>query len=281
MKRRALMFILALVLMLLPFTSLCENNLREAPSRSITVLLLGADQTAEEERRAAAIVIAALDLDTGAVHLASVDRNTQAAGPDGSDIKLGATIALGGPALALKTVNDLFGLKITRYVLVDLNGMEKIIDALAGVDIDVREDEINILLPDGTTKAFQKAGLQTLGGAQALAYMKDHTGEEKGGSHLGRVLSACMQKGLQMGFDSLIELVTELTAYVETNMTMMDMMEAALSALSVSISGMETKQFPVHRAEESVNNEATVHILDSAAEAEALYAFLYGAAVKP
>lgn len=279
MKRRALALIL--VLIMLPWTGLSESTLREAPSRSITILLLGTDRAEGDKRIAAAIVIAALDLDTGLAKLASVDRNTLVAGPDGSDIRLGETIALGGPALALKTVGDLFGLKITRFVCVDLSGMEKIIDALSGVDIDVREGEINILLADGKTKAFQKAGLQTLGGAQALAYMKDHTGEDAGGSHLSRVLDACMQKGLQMGFDSLIELVTELIAYVETNMTMMDMMEVALSALSVSMAGMETKQFPVHKAEEPAGSETSLRISDGAAEMEALYAFLYGAAAKP
>ena len=159
--------------------------------------------------------------------------------------------------------------------------MEKIIDALGGVEIDMGEKEINILLADGKTKAFQKAGLQTLGGAQALAYMKDHGGEEGGRSHLNRVLAALMQKGLQMGFNSLIEVVSELLAYVETNMTLMDMMETALSALSVSMTGMETKQFPMDRAEETNNDETTVRILDSAAEAEALYAFLYGETPKP
>ncbi len=279
MKRCALALILVLVM--LPWTGLCEGTLREAPSRSITILLLGTDKAEGDKRIAAAIVIAALDLDTGLAKLASVDRNTQVTGPDGSDIRLGETIALGGPALALKSVGDLFGLKITRFVCVDLSGMEKIIDALSGVDIDVREGEINILLADSKTKAFQKAGLQTLGGAQALAYMKDHTGEEAGGSHLSRVLDACMKKGLQMGFDSLIELVTELIAYVETNMTMMDMMEVAISALSVSMTGMEAKQFPVHKAEEPAGSETNLRVSDSAAEMEALYAFLYGSAAKP
>ena len=280
MKQRALAFTLTLALMLLPFKGLCESALREAPPRSITVLLLGADGTGDK-RSAAAIVIAALNLDTGAVKMASIDRNTRAAGPDGSDIRLDATIALGGTALALQTVSDLFKLKITRFVCVDLSGMEKIIDALGGVDVDVRESEIHILLADGKTKAFQKAGLQTLGGAQALAYMKDHTGEEAGGSHMSRVLGACMQKGLKMGFDSLIELVSELMAHVETNMTMIDMMEAVLSALSVSMTGMEAKQFPVYRAEEANDNETAVLIVDSTAEAEALYAFLYGEAARP
>jgi hypothetical protein len=90
-----------------------------------------------------------------------------------------------------------------------------------------------------------------------------------------------MQKGIQMGFNPLIELVSELLAYVETNMTLMDMMDAAMSALSAPIKGMETKQFPVNRAEKADSSDTAVRIKDSAAESEALYAFLYGDTVIP
>ncbi len=278
MKRRVLtlMLVLVLTLMLFPLTGICQSNLKAEPSNCITILLLGVDQVEGEERNAAAIVIAALNLDTGALRLASVDRNTLVKGPGGIDVKLCAMMALGGPTLMLQSVSDQYGLQITRFVSVDLKGMEKIIDALGGVDIDVRESEINILLPDQKTKAFQKAGMQTLGGVQALVYMKDHTGEEKGSSHLSRVLAACMQKGIQMGFDPLIELISELVSFVETNMTLMDMMNISLSALSAPVKGMETKQFPVNRAEKADSSETAVRIKDSTAESEALYAFLYG-----
>ncbi len=280
MKRRAFAFLLALSLLLLPFLGLCESALLAVPSRSIAILLLGVDKPVGETLRAAAIVIAALNLDTGAVRLASIDRNTLIPGPNG-DATLADTVALGGSALALQTVKELYGINITRFVTVDLNGMEKIIDALGGVDIDVREGELNIWMADGKTKVFEQTGLQTLGGAQAMSFMRDHTGEEKGSSHLSRVLAACMKKGIQMGLDPLIELIMELIAHVETNMTLMDMMDVALSALSASVSGMETKHFPMNGHTASSGKETAVRMLDSKAETEALYAFLFGETVRP
>ena len=280
MKRRAFAFLLALSLLLLPFLGLCESALLAVPSRSIAILLLGVDKPVGETLRAAAIVIAALNLDTGAVRLASIDRNTLIPGPNG-DATLADTVALGGSALALQTVKELYGINITRFVTVDLSGMEKIIDALGGVDIDVREGELNIWMADGKTKVFEQTGLQTLGGAQAMSFMRDHTGEEKGSSRLSRVLTACMQKGIQMGLDPLIELIMELIEHVETNMTLMDMMEVALSALSASVSGMETKHFPMNGHTASSGKETAVRMLDSKAETEALYAFLFGETVMP
>ena len=275
MKRRALM--LVLVLILVPWTGFCQNALPEGPSHNMTILLLGVDQAEGEARSAAAIVIAALNLTTGAVKLASVDRDIVTKGPDGSDVKLGMTMALGGPQLTLKTINDLFELDITHFVSVDLNGMGKIIDVLHGVDIDVREGELNILMADKKTKAFQKAGLQTLCGAQALAYMKDHTGEGDGtgGSHLSQVLAALMRKGAGMGFDPLIELISELVEYVETNMTLMDMMEAALNVMSSGISNMETTNFPPKGALERMDFQSAITAGNMEGMAE-LKAFLYG-----
>jgi len=280
-KQRALAFMSAIVIMLLPCFGLCEDSVAKVPSGSITILLLGVDQAEGEARIAAAVVLAVLNVDTGAVKLAAIDRDTLVKMSDGSESKLGMTMALGGPQLTLQEVNELFGMQITRFVSVDFAGMERIIDALHGVEIDVQEGEINILMPDGITKAFQKAGPQTLGGAQALVYMKDHTGEGRGSSHLSQVLAACMRRGIQLGFDPLMELVFELLAYVETNIPLMDMMEIALSALSTPVSGMETAKFPLHGREEIKDNETTVHVIDSAAEAKAIYGFLYGEAVIP
>lgn len=281
MKQRALSLIVALVIMLLPCFGLCEDTVAKEPSGSITILLLGVDQAQGGARVAAAVVLAALNVDTGAVKLAAIDRNTLVKMSDGSESKLGMTMTLGGPQLTLQSVNDLFGLNITRFVSVDLSGMEKIIDALHGVTIDVRDGEMTILMPDGVTKAFQMTGLQTMGGAQALVYMKDHTGEEQGSSHISRVLAACMQKGIQLGLDPLMELVFELLAYVETSMSLMDMMNVALSALSVPFSEMETKRFPLHGQAEIKDKESTVHVIDSTAEAKAIYDFLYSEAVTP
>lgn len=276
MERRILMLVLVLLLML-PSTGFGQNALPKEPSRSITVLLLGVDQKEGEARSAAAIVIAALNLDTGAVRMASVNRDIVTKGPDGGDVKLGVTMALGGPQLTLKTVNDLFELNIAHFVSVDLNGTGKIIDAVGGVDIDIRDGELNILMADKKTKAFQKAGMQTLYGEQALAYMKDHTGEEEGtgGSHLSKVLSALMKKGAGMGFDPLIELVSELVEYVETNMTLMDMMEVALNVISTGISNMETANFPPKEALERIYPQGAVKAEDVGGMAE-LKAFLYG-----
>ena len=281
MKRRTLVLALACILALPPL--LVHGDVWEEPPRNIAALLLGIDQAQGEAHSADAIVLAVMRLDTGAVKLASIHRGVWTEGAEGGPVRLGMTTALLGPRATLEAVNTLFGLKVEHVVSVDLSGMEKIIDALGGIEINILESEQGIVMPDGKTNAFQKAGLQTLSGAQAQAYMKDHTGEEKnqGVTHVSRVLDACVRKGVAMGFDPLMELISELLDYVETNMTLMDMMEAALSAMSVPISGMEARQFPMDGREEMRDKETAVHIVDSTAEKQAMHAFLYGQPTVP
>src|SRR5713101_7161728 len=42
----------------------------------------------------------------------------------------------GGPALAKRTVAELFGVPVDRFALVDIRSMEQIVDTLGGVSID-------------------------------------------------------------------------------------------------------------------------------------------------
>ncbi len=42
-----------------------------------------------------------------------------------------------GPALAKQTAGDLLGIPIERFVLLDLNGFQTLIDALGGIELDM------------------------------------------------------------------------------------------------------------------------------------------------
>ncbi len=274
MKRKLVFFIVVMVLVLSSFQGACA--LAESPL-SISVLLLGIHQPEGEERSADAIVAATLQA-AGAVKLASI--RPESFMDEGNDsITLGYTLAAGGPQATLHTVNNLFSLNIKNYVLVDLGGMAKIIDALGGIDLVIDERDLTLVMSDGKTKAFEKAGQQTLTGAQAVAYMKAPARDEK--SYLSTALSACMQKALRLDLDAMMDMVSALMPYVETNMTLMDMMETAMTAVSMSSASLETKQFPLQGTEEKYGKETAVRITNSTAEAQALNAFLYGNSVNP
>jgi LCP family protein required for cell wall assembly len=78
----------------------------------------------------------------------------------------------GGPALAAESVSDLLGgVAIDRYVRINVQGVEKLIDALGGVTVNVPED---MKYQDDSQHLYinLKAGEQTLDGNKALQFLR-------------------------------------------------------------------------------------------------------------
>ena len=78
----------------------------------------------------------------------------------------------GGPALTAESVSDLLGgVAIDRYVRINVQGVEKLIDALGGVTVNVPED---MKYQDDSQHLYinLKAGEQALNGDQALQFLR-------------------------------------------------------------------------------------------------------------
>ncbi|MEO0540121.1 MAG: LCP family protein [Cyanobacteria bacterium P01_A01_bin.105] len=78
----------------------------------------------------------------------------------------------GGPALAAESISDLLGgVAIDRYVRINVQGVEKLVDALGGVKVDVPKD---MKYQDDSQHLYinLKAGEQTLDGNQALQFLR-------------------------------------------------------------------------------------------------------------
>ena len=69
-------------------------------------------------------------------------RDLRASIPGYGDQKINAAMQIGGPKLAIETVDALFGtaLRINHVVVVDFGSFEKLIDAVGGIDVNVPEN---------------------------------------------------------------------------------------------------------------------------------------------
>jgi LCP family protein required for cell wall assembly len=76
----------------------------------------------------------------------------------------------GGPGLAMRTVEELLGLKIDFYGQIDFSAFERFIDEVGGIKIDI-ENRIRVDPIVGDTKTL-KPGVQVLPGDLALAYAR-------------------------------------------------------------------------------------------------------------
>ena len=95
--------------------------------------------------------------------------------------KINAAYSYGGPELAIKTLNENFGLNIRDYATVNFRGMADIIDAVGGIEVDLTEAERNnanhhitwLSITSGISKdLIKKAGPQTLNGNQSMGLVR-------------------------------------------------------------------------------------------------------------
>ena len=109
------------------------------PLSCVNVLLLGTDDLRDGVQRSDALMIASIGY--GTFRLTSVMRDTLVDIPDHGKNKINAAFAYGGPELAMRTLNQNFGLNIMHYAQVDYVALVKLIDAIGGVDITITDAE--------------------------------------------------------------------------------------------------------------------------------------------
>ncbi|TFV64691.1 LytR family transcriptional regulator [Geodermatophilus sp. DF01-2] len=118
---------------------------QEAGAQPVTFLLVGSDTRATAEKgiadggRSDAIMIARLSADRQHAQLISVPRDSWVDIPGHGTGKINAAYAFGGPALLVRTVEQLTDVRIDHYVAIDFAGIVQVTDDLGGVDVVVAE----------------------------------------------------------------------------------------------------------------------------------------------
>jgi LCP family protein required for cell wall assembly len=104
----------------------------------------------------------------------SIPRDTAAPIPGHGLGKINAGYAIGGPALAIKTVEAFTGVKINHIIIVNLAAFPKFIDAIGGVDVKTEHVCANVSggTQNGGFTLNLPAGEHHLNGQQALLYSR-------------------------------------------------------------------------------------------------------------
>ena len=106
----------------------------------------------------------------GANATLSIPRDTVANIPGHGADKINAAYAIGGPALAIRTVEQFLGIKINHLVEVNFENLPQLIDALGGVNVKTGciHSELNGGRRNGGSTLKLRAGTHHLNGKQAL-----------------------------------------------------------------------------------------------------------------
>jgi LCP family protein required for cell wall assembly len=143
----------------------------------LNVLLLGIDTRDESAttQNTDTMIVLSLDPVNKTAAMLSIPRDVYIDRPGVLVDKINAAYAVGGPDLSRRVVEDLLGIRLNAYALVDFDAFTKIIDAVGGVIIDVRRpvrDE-SYPTPDyGIERLDITAGPQLMDGQTALRFAR-------------------------------------------------------------------------------------------------------------
>lgn len=145
------------------------------PLRS-NVLVLGIDRTPEGSAvgRSDTMILLGIQPLTGQVNMLSIPRDLWVPIPGYGESRVNAAHAWGeaaqpggGPRLAASTVSQNLGVHVGYTLRIRLEGFPDVIDALGGVDVDLSQPA-----------AGYPAGRHHLDGTQALAFVRDRSGDD-------------------------------------------------------------------------------------------------------
>lgn len=200
-------------------------------TKRFTMLVLGADDRPNQPGRSDTMMVGFVDLEQGDVKLLSIPRDSYAQIPGHGWNKINAAYPFGGAALVKETVEQLIGMPINYTVAVNMQGFEKIVDAVDGVDIEIPEDMDYV---DPTPPALEihlKKGLQHLDGADALHYVRFRNDAESDWGRMRRqqqFLQALTEAALKpASLTRLPELVTLGSQNVTTNLSLNQLTQLA------------------------------------------------------
>ena len=139
----------------------------------VTLLLLGIDQADSFEGNTDVIMLVSLDPESGSAFVLSIPRDLCLEACDTHSSRINEIYKRQGMEALQSTLHNITGLPIDYFLLVNFYGVERIIDALGGVNVwSPREfDERFVYLDtDEEIRLVLEPGLNTLNGREAVAY---------------------------------------------------------------------------------------------------------------
>ncbi|MDY3026469.1 MAG: LCP family protein [Candidatus Faecivicinus sp.] len=274
------------------------------PQEWMNILLLGSDEREmNESARTDCMIICSINTQTGEVKLTSIMRDLAVKFSDigeyNGTYRINAANYFGGERLAMRTVNECFGMNIDKYVRVNFYGFQQIAQMLGGIDIDITEaemEEINYRVQEQWYEAYlqgidesalpnellESYGENThLDGRQTLAYARIRHmdgGDYARAERQRKVLFELMKKLEGMGIADLAKVGMEAMKHMKTNLSLDEIMNIAQKVLGADLTSIDSFRLPINNSykQETRNNQDMLYDCDWGSNASSLYTFIYG-----
>jgi len=269
------------------------ENRDEGNKEDVTnIALFGVDARKKgQSTRSDVIMVLSIDRKNNKIKVSSIMRDLYVDIPGKGKNKINAAYAFGGAPLAVKTLNTLFDLNIRNYVTVDFFGMEKLVDKIGGVDVNIKESEIKVLnnylvelnklngdKPD--YNFIKEPGVKRLTGRQAVAYSRiryvgnaDYERTER----QRRVLNDIYKKVKAQGVTKLTGTLSEILPYVETSLSNNEIIGLAFDVIKINSENLDEYRIPVDGCykPETLTNGMQVLTPDIPLNKAKLHEFIY------
>lgn len=207
-----------------------SNEHLDVETKIKNILLIGVDKrSGENTGRTDSIMIATVDPENNSVKLTSVLRDTYVEIPEHGYNKINAAFAIGGVELLSRTLKYNFNITLDNYITIDFFNFQNVIDSIGGIEIDVKDTEVNeinkyIKEVNGTNSTLlTTSGLQVLNGQQALSYSRIRyvgNSDFERVERQKRVMSACLDKVKNMGALEYPKLLSSVYSSIDSDMTL-------------------------------------------------------------
>ncbi len=217
------------------------------------ILIVGVDSNGKNAdkfkgTRSDTMILVNIDPSRHSINAISIPRDSKVylAGDYGVQ-KINAAHALGGIDLTIKTVEDTLGIKIDKYVLINNEGVKKLVDALGGVPVYIEKD---MYYNDysGDLHINLSKGLHVLNGNQVEGYLrfrKDGLGDIGRTSRQQWFVKSVLEK---LQSPSVIPKIPEVlniaSTYVKTNLSLYEMSHLAAALRNIDMSDVEFATLP-------------------------------------
>jgi LCP family protein required for cell wall assembly len=244
--------------------------------RPIFILVLGSDARAGQvvsRERSDSIHLVGINLKEHRATILGFPRDSWVSIPGRGSARINSAMVLGGPELAVATVESITGIQIDYYALTSFWGLRRMIDAVGGVVVDVPYP-----MSDYASGAAFDAGPQRLTGAEALAFARNRkdtpTGDFSRSQNQGRLMLGALAEFQKDFLKDPAELLTWIGAgmrNMDTDLPLAEILSLAFTASRIPPSAVNNVVVPG-----SVGLAGSASVVYISGAANSLYADMRG-----
>ena len=222
-------------------------------SRYQNILLLGVDSNGPNTMpfsgvRSDTMIIVNVDMHSKSINAISIPRDSKVYIAEGHGIqKINSAYAIGGIDLTKKTIEETLGIKIHNYVIVNAEGVRKLIDTIGGIPIHIDQNMYYRDFTDGLYINLKK-GDHVLTGEEAEGYLrfrKDSLGDIGRVHRQQKFIKALIEQVKSPeALRKIPEALKVASLYTRTDLNLYQMSQYAAAARDIDLNKVEFVMLP-------------------------------------